>query len=51
MKVVTVNRDGQVTIPAAFRRKYNFKFGTKVALEEIGPGVFKLTLAAKESSS
>jgi AbrB family looped-hinge helix DNA binding protein len=35
----SVTHKGQVTIPAALRRKYGIKEGTKVIVEECGSGI------------
>ena len=35
----SVNHKGQVTIPAALRRKYGIKEGMKVIVEDCGSGI------------
>jgi AbrB family looped-hinge helix DNA binding protein len=36
--IVTVNRKGQITIPASLRKKLGIRDGTKICLEEIRKG-------------
>lgn len=39
LETTKVTRKGQVTIPASFRKKYNFREGVTVKVEETASGV------------
>ena len=48
MKYYKVNKNGEVTIPAKIRKKYNIKPGTKICIEESGKNGIKLIPITEE---
>jgi AbrB family looped-hinge helix DNA binding protein len=44
MEIAKINSSGRLTIPIAFRKKYNLKKGTKIVFIEHGEGIMIQTL-------
>jgi len=44
MEIAKINSSGRLTIPIAFRKKYNLKMGTKIVFIERGEGIMIQTL-------
>jgi AbrB family looped-hinge helix DNA binding protein len=51
MPTIRIRKDGRITLPTEFRKRYNVQEGDKYEVTEIGDGLFCRLIRAPKSSA